>query len=260
MMSMSFSAVQGKGQCYNKGSVSHVKSSGVPRASSVCVRGWPLQVGGGGCNSSSVQGEMKRAIVASIAAGVLATAAPALAEDVVDPACVPQPVNGVSGLAYCDIKQGDGPKVVGLEEGDIVRVNFEARSKDEVADKARNFIFGLGSGESCPGFELGIMGKGAMPTMNVGGVRKVSITNPALGFGKIGALCDMVEQKCAVDPNSKDVVFEIELTGVRGLTPFSVGGSSAPPLFSQVSQDWGRMGLGTIPGAPTASASGMNLK
>jgi len=230
----------------------------VPRASSE-VRGWRGQVGGGGGFIGSSE-EMKRAIVASIAAGVLATAAPALAEDVVDPACVPQPVNGVSGLAYCDIKQGDGPKVVGLEEGDIVRVNFEARSKDEVADKAKNFIFGLGSGESCPGFELGVMGKGAMPTMNVGGVRKVSITNPALGFGKIGALCDMVEQKCAVDPNSKDLVFEIELTGVRGLTPFSVGGSSAPPLFSQVSQDWGRMGLGTIPGAPTASASGMNLK
>ena len=162
--SKSCSTVKGKGQCYNKGSglgkgsVSHVRSSGrtvATRASSVCVRGWPLQVGGGGCFSgSSVQGEMKRAIVASIAAGVLATAAPALAEDVVDPACVPQPVNGVSGLAYCDIKQGDGPKVVGLEEGDIVRVNFEARSKDEVADKARNFIFGLGSGESCPGFEL----------------------------------------------------------------------------------------------------------
>ena len=179
-----------------------------------------------------------------------AKAARAAGVDVPPDACAETPSKAVNGLSFCDVKVGD--MAVAFEEGDICRVNFTATSHGEVAEKASNFIFGLGGGESCPGFEMAITGAGDMPPLKIGGVRRVYLTDPALGFGKTGANCDLVDNTCAVFPGAKDLVFDIELTGVRGYTKFTVGGSSAPPLFSQVAQDWGRAGLGAIPGAPTA--------
>eukprot|EP00747_Dinoflagellata_sp_TGD_P077683 gnl/TRDRNA2_/TRDRNA2_159705_c0_seq2.p1 gnl/TRDRNA2_/TRDRNA2_159705_c0~~gnl/TRDRNA2_/TRDRNA2_159705_c0_seq2.p1 ORF type:complete len:310 (+),score=45.42 gnl/TRDRNA2_/TRDRNA2_159705_c0_seq2:86-1015(+) len=157
-------------------------------------------------------------------------------------ACTQMPVEGLEGLKFCDIAAGK-TIVNGFVDADVVRVNFRAASHGTIVAEEKNFFFGFGQGEVCRAFEIAVAGAGHMPPMRIGGTRRVFVSDPALAFGSKGAACNVLGDKCAVYPGATDVVFEVQLTGLKGVTNFGKplssgnGYSSTPLLFSQLSED-----------------------
>ena len=107
-----------------------------------------------------------------------------------------------SGLAYCDLKVGQGEEAA---VGKVVWVHYIGWLKDGTRfdssrDKDRPFMFRLGAGDAMKGWDEGLIG------MKVGGKRKLTIP-PELGFGKQGV-------GSVVPPNAV-LFYEFELLEVR---------------------------------------------
>jgi FKBP-type peptidyl-prolyl cis-trans isomerase FkpA len=107
-----------------------------------------------------------------------------------------------SGLTYTDIVAGTGAIA---ETGQKASVHYtgwlkNGRKFDSSLDRNEPFEFTLGAGMVIRGWDEGVAG------MKVGGKRRLEIP-PALGYGNRGA--------GAVIPPNADLVFEVELLGLR---------------------------------------------
>jgi FKBP-type peptidyl-prolyl cis-trans isomerase FkpA len=107
-----------------------------------------------------------------------------------------------SGLQYQDIEPGTGPTA---QSGQKAKVHYtgwltNGEKFDSSRDRNDPFEFTLGAGQVIRGWDEGVTG------MKVGGKRKLTIP-PALGYGAHGA--------GGVIPPNADLIFEVELLGVR---------------------------------------------
>jgi FKBP-type peptidyl-prolyl cis-trans isomerase FkpA len=107
-----------------------------------------------------------------------------------------------SGLQYEDLTEGTGAEA---KKGDSVEVHYtgwltSGKKFDSSLDRGQPFAFSLGAGRVIKGWDEGVAG------MKVGGKRKLHIP-AALGYGARGA--------GGVIPPNADLVFEVELLGVR---------------------------------------------
>jgi FKBP-type peptidyl-prolyl cis-trans isomerase FkpA len=107
-----------------------------------------------------------------------------------------------SGLKYTDIESGTGATA---KVGQKAKVHYTGWLKngqkfDSSLDRNEPFEFTLGAGMVIKGWDEGVAG------MKVGGKRKLEIP-PALGYGARGA--------GGVIPPNADLIFEVELLGVR---------------------------------------------
>jgi FKBP-type peptidyl-prolyl cis-trans isomerase FkpA len=107
-----------------------------------------------------------------------------------------------SGLQYEDLTEGTG---AAAKAGDSVEVHYtgwltNGKKFDSSLDRGKPFAFSLGAGRVIKGWDEGVAG------MKVGGKRKLLIP-AALGYGARGA--------AGVIPPNADLVFEVELLGVR---------------------------------------------
>ena len=111
-------------------------------------------------------------------------------------------ITTASGLRYEEMTVGAGKTA---KAGDSVEVHYtgwltDGTKFDSSVDRGRPFGFQLGAGRVIKGWDEGVAG------MKVGGKRKLHI--PAvLGYGSRGA--------GAVIPPNAELVFEVELVGVR---------------------------------------------
>jgi FKBP-type peptidyl-prolyl cis-trans isomerase len=107
-----------------------------------------------------------------------------------------------SGLRYEELAAGTGQAA---KAGDSVEVHYtgwltDGTKFDSSLDRGRPFAFQLGAGRVIKGWDEGVAG------MKVGGKRKLHIP-AALGYGSRGA--------GGVIPPNADLVFEVELLGIR---------------------------------------------
>jgi peptidylprolyl isomerase len=117
-------------------------------------------------------------------------------------------VTTTSGLHYLDLKVGDGPQP---EEGQLCTTHatlWLADGKKKIwssrdpgpGGQVSTFEFALGRGGVIVGWDEGVS------TMKVGGLRRLGVPS-ALGYGERG--------RPPLVPGGADLVFEIELIGVR---------------------------------------------
>ena len=107
-----------------------------------------------------------------------------------------------SGLQYEDIKVGEGQSP---DAGQQVTVHYtgtltDGTKFDSSHDRRQPFVFTIGVGQVIKGWDEGVL------SMRVGGKRKLMIPSN-LGYGSRGA--------GGVIPPNADLVFEVELLGVR---------------------------------------------
>jgi len=107
-----------------------------------------------------------------------------------------------SGLAYQDLKVGDGPSP---KVGKGVKVHYtgwlENGTKfDSSVDSGKPFVFTIGVGQVIPGWDEGVL------TMKTGGKRKLVIPSN-LGYGAAGA--------GGLIPPNATLIFEVELLDVE---------------------------------------------
>ena len=107
-----------------------------------------------------------------------------------------------SGLQYEDLSEGTGPAA---KAGDSVQVHYtgwltNGTKFDSSHDRGNPFRFPIGAGRVIKGWDEGVAG------MKVGGKRKLMIPSK-LGYGARGA--------GSVIPPNADLVFEVELLGIR---------------------------------------------
>jgi FKBP-type peptidyl-prolyl cis-trans isomerase FkpA len=107
-----------------------------------------------------------------------------------------------SGLQYEDIETGTGPAAQSGQKAKVHYTGWLTNGQKFDSSKDRNdpFEFTLGAGQVIRGWDEGVAG------MKVGGKRKLTIP-PALGYGARGA--------GGVIPPNADLIFEVELLGVR---------------------------------------------
>ena len=107
-----------------------------------------------------------------------------------------------SGLQYEDIETGTGPTAQSGQKAKVHYTGWLTNGQKFDSSKDRNdpFEFTLGAGQVIRGWDEGVAG------MKVGGKRKLTIP-PALGYGTRGA--------GGVIPPNADLIFEVELLGVR---------------------------------------------
>ena len=113
-----------------------------------------------------------------------------------------EPITTASGLTYEDIESGTGATA---QSGQKAKVHYTGWLKngqkfDSSKDRDDPFEFTLGAGQVIKGWDEGVNG------MKVGGKRKLTIP-PSLGYGARGA--------GGVIPPNADLIFEVELLGVR---------------------------------------------
>jgi FKBP-type peptidyl-prolyl cis-trans isomerase FkpA len=113
-----------------------------------------------------------------------------------------EPVTTATGLTYEDIDPGTGAVA---QAGQRATVHYTGWLKngqkfDSSKDRDEPFEFMLGAGQVIRGWDEGVAG------MKVGGKRRLTIP-PALGYGARGA--------GGVIPPNADLIFEVELLGVR---------------------------------------------
>ena len=113
-----------------------------------------------------------------------------------------EPVTTATGLTYEDIDAGTGAVA---QAGQRATVHYTGWLKsgqkfDSSKDRDEPFEFMLGAGQVIRGWDEGVAG------MKVGGKRRLNIP-PALGYGSRGA--------GGVIPPNADLIFEVELIGVR---------------------------------------------
>lgn len=121
--------------------------------------------------------------------------------------CAPD-VHVDGGLVYCDAVVGDGdaPK-----RGDVIRCHYRGRLASNGAvfdasyDRNRPLRFTVGVGQVIAGWDMALLGQGAMPAMKAGGKRTVLVP-AALAYGERGAGGGII-------PPNADLVFDIELLG-----------------------------------------------
>jgi FKBP-type peptidyl-prolyl cis-trans isomerase len=107
-----------------------------------------------------------------------------------------------SGLAYKDVKVGDGPVA---QAGQTATVHYtgwlqsDGSKFDSSRDRNEPFGFQLGAGQVIKGWDEGVAG------MKVGG-RRVLVIPPSLGYGANGT--------GPIPPNAT-LVFDVELLGVK---------------------------------------------
>jgi FKBP-type peptidyl-prolyl cis-trans isomerase len=107
-----------------------------------------------------------------------------------------------SGLEYEDLVEGTGAEATA---GKMVQVHYtgwltDGTKFDSSKDRGSPFSFSLGRRQVIAGWDEGVAG------MKVGGKRKLQIP-AALGYGARGA--------GGVIPPNADLVFEVELLGIR---------------------------------------------
>jgi FKBP-type peptidyl-prolyl cis-trans isomerase len=106
-----------------------------------------------------------------------------------------------SGLAYKDVKVGDGAEV---KAGQTASVHYtgwlpDGTKFDSSRDRNEPFAFSVGAGQVIKGWDEGVAG------MHVGGRRQLVIP-PELGYGAAGS--------DPIPPNAT-LVFDVELLGVK---------------------------------------------
>jgi FKBP-type peptidyl-prolyl cis-trans isomerase FkpA len=111
-------------------------------------------------------------------------------------------ITTASGLQYEDLAEGTG---AAAKAGDSVEVHYtgwltDGKKFDSSLDRRSPFRFQLGAGRVIKGWDEGVAG------MKVGGKRKLHIP-AALGNGTSGP--------GAVIPPNAELVFEVELLGIR---------------------------------------------
>ena len=115
---------------------------------------------------------------------------------------MPEPITTTSGLTYEDLEPGTGAEA---QSGQKAKVHYTGWLKngqkfDSSKDRDDPFEFTLGAGQVIKGWDEGVVG------MKVGGKRRLTIP-PGLGYGTRGA--------GGVIPPNADLIFEVELLGVR---------------------------------------------
>jgi FKBP-type peptidyl-prolyl cis-trans isomerase len=111
-------------------------------------------------------------------------------------------ITTASGLQYEELVAGTGEEA---KAGNTVQVHYtgwlvDGTKFDSSLDRRTPFSFPLGAGRVIRGWDEGVAG------MKVGGKRKLHIPS-ALGYGSRGA--------GGVIPPNADLIFEVELLGVR---------------------------------------------
>ena len=90
----------------------------------------------------------------------------------------------VSGLRWADLRAGQGPVP---QEGERATIDYmmtrQAGSKIySTKDSGQPFSWVLGNGKVIEGLEMGILGRGNIPPMRAGGIRRLVVPQP-LGYG-----------------------------------------------------------------------------
>lgn len=128
------------------------------------------------------------------------------------------PVKYPDGLAFVDVKAGDGATV---KKGDAISVQYtgwlsNGTKFDSSRDRGQAFDVTIGTGQVIPGWDEGV------PGMKVGGQRKLLIP-AALAYGSGGAPqgCSSApgsSRPCAIPPNA-NLVFMVEVVADKGPAP-----------------------------------------
>lgn len=125
----------------------------------------------------------------------------------------PELTTAENGLAFCDIKEGEGDAPV---KGAFVKVHYDGRLDSDSAygtfdssyDRGKPLGFAVGTGQVIKGWDIGILGDGkTIPAMKPGGKRQLVIP-PELGYGSRGA--------GGVIPPNSTLYFDVEYLGRLG--------------------------------------------
>ena len=97
----------------------------------------------------------------------------------------------ISGLRWADLRPGDGSLP---RDGETVTIDYmmtrQAGAKIySTKDSGERFSWVLGDGSVIEGLEMGVLGRGGIPPMKAGGVRRLVIPQP-LGYGMGRGLFD----------------------------------------------------------------------
>jgi FKBP-type peptidyl-prolyl cis-trans isomerase FkpA len=113
-----------------------------------------------------------------------------------------EPITTATGLTYEDIATGAGAEAQSGQKAKVHYTGWLTNGQKFDSSKDRNdpFEFTLGAGQVIKGWDEGVVG------MKVGGKRRLTIP-PGLGYGARGA--------GGVIPPNADLIFEVELLGVR---------------------------------------------
>lgn len=117
-----------------------------------------------------------------------------------------------SGLGFCELVVGKGAEAPG---GELINVHYTARFADGTVfdstyKRGRPLTMRIGRGKVLPGLDQGILGGGGVPTMHVGGKRKLFIP-PRLAYGPEPAGC--FSGDCNI-PGNATLLYDIFFVGI----------------------------------------------
>ncbi|KAG8478629.1 hypothetical protein CXB51_028488 [Gossypium anomalum] len=117
-----------------------------------------------------------------------------------------------SGLGYCDVIVGSG---VEAPRGELVNIHYTARFADGIVfdssyKRARPLTMRIGLGKVIKGLDQGILGGEGVPSMLVGGKRRLQIP-PNLAYGPEPAGC--FSGDCNIPANAT-LLYDINFVGI----------------------------------------------